>query len=580
MGIMAFPSQFLDDVRDRLTLSDIVGRRVPLKRKGREWTACCPFHQEKSPSFFVNDEKAFYHCFGCGKHGDHFRFLMESDGLSFLESVKSLADEAGLSMPEMHPEDMERAKARKSLSEVMELVTKFYEVCLRAPEGEASRRYLDARGIRAETVKKFRLGFAPQGALVEAMAQRDVSQETLIQLGLLRVYEDRPTPVEVFRDRLMFPITDRQGHVVAFGGRILGKGEPKYLNSPETELFSKGRLLYGLAQARRAALDSRELIIAEGYMDVIALSQAGMAQAVAPLGTAVTEDQLRLLWKLVPTPTFALDGDKAGRGAATRAVERALPLLKPGLSLKFAWLPEGEDPDSLIRTRGLTALTPILDGASALSDVLWRHHFDPLPQTPEARAGVWQALIKDLDRLTDETVKATFAAEYEARFEADFGIRHIAQVSGVAPKQAFQFRKPSKYHSKSEMKWSGDLRHPIQSSLAEDCLLTLLIYDPVITLDLIGEPGSYTFANPAHNDLFQFIFVAALRLPTLDKDALLSHVRDAGYGPTIAQFDTGSMRTKAGLKGPELSEQEFSAKVTDVWGKLTSPTRRAMPRLR
>ena len=577
---MAFPPQFLDDVRDRLTLSEIVGRRVPLKRKGREWTACCPFHQEKTPSFFVNDEKSFYHCFGCGKHGDHIGFLMESDGLSFLEAVKELADQAGLKMPEMRPEDAEKAEARKSLSEIMELVTKFYEVSLRAPAGQGARSYLENRGIRAETVKKFRLGFAPQGELIPAMAQRGVEVAALVELGLLRQYEDRPNPVEVFRDRLMFPITDRQGKVVAFGGRLLGPGEPKYLNSPETQLFAKGRLLYGLAQARRAALDAKEVIVAEGYMDVLALSQAGLSQAVAPLGTAVTEDQLRLLWKLVPTPTFALDGDRAGRAAAMRAVDRALPLLQPGLSLKFTWLPDGEDPDSLLKSRGLGALTPLLDGAAPLSDLLWQQHFEPPPETPEARAGAWKTLLKDLERLSDDTLRATFAADYEARFEATFGVRQIAQTT--VPRRDYSRSWPPKRkpYQAAMQDASRDLSSHTVLRSAEGALLTLMLAQPQIALDAIGDPGEYQLSDPAANALFQQLFVCAVRLPTLDRDGVTTHVRDAGLGATLAQFDTKSMRTIAGITDTELSEQEFSAKVMDIWGTLTAPAKRAKPRLR
>ena len=578
---MTFPPQFLDDIRDRLILSDIVGRHVALKRKGHEWTACCPFHQEKTPSFYVNDEKAFYYCFGCGKHGDHFGFLMEIEGFGFLEAVKSLADAAGLIMPEMQPGEIERIKARKSLSEIMELVTRFYEMSLRAPEGKAARAYLDQRGIQAQTVKKYRLGFAPQGALVDAMAQRHVTKDALQQLGLIRVYEDQPTKFyEMFRDRLMFPITDRQGNVVAFGGRILGEGTPKYLNSPETDLFSKGRLLYGLAQGRRAALDARELVVTEGYMDVIALSQAGLPQSVAPLGTAVTEDQLRLLWKLVPSPTFALDGDAAGRSAAHRAVERALPLLKPGLSLKFAWLPDSEDPDSLLNARGLSAFTTYLNEAMPLSEVLWEYHFDPLPQTPEARSGAWQSLVKDIERLSDKTVQATFAADYEARFESTFGVRQIAQTwQSSQQRRFFSQNKKLKSYERAGLDRSPHLTARGVRQSNEEIFITLLIDRPELVLTLVGDTSSIHFSNKTCNDLFQAIFVSAVRLSALDKTTLLTHVRDVGLGAALAQFDTHSMRTKAGLVGTKLSEQEFSTRVLDVWGKLTQTAARVRLKL-
>ena len=573
---MALPLQFLDDVRDRLTLSEIVRRRVPLGRKGRKWAACCPFHKEKTPSFFVDDEKGFYHCFGCGKHGDHINFLMENDGLGFLEAVKELADQAGLQMPRLQPEEAERAKAQKGLSDVMELVTKFYEVSLRAPAGQAARSYLNSRGIGAETVETFRLGFAPQGELIAAMAQRGVEPRVLVELGLLRQYDDRPHPVEMFRNRLMFPITDRQRRVVAFGGRLLGPGEPKYLNSPETPLFTKGRLLYGLAQAQRAALDAKELIVAEGYMDVLALSKAGLAQAVAPLGTAVTEDQLRLLWKLVPTPTFALDGDRAGRAAALRTMDRALPLLQPGRSLRFAWLPNGEDPDSLLKSRGMGALTPLLDAAIPLSDLLWQKHFEPKPETPEVRAGAWKALLKELEHLRDKTLVATFTADYQARFEAAFGVRQIAPVAPVRHDER-RVRKP---YQAALQDASPNLRSEDLRRGEEEALLTLMLARPDIALDAIGDPGEYQLSDPDANKLFERLFDCAVRLPNLDKQSVATYVRDVGLGATLAKFDSKSMRTIAGIMDTELNEQELSAKVKDIWGTLAAPARRARPCLR
>lgn len=579
---MGFPPQFLDDIRARLTLSDIVGRHVALKRKGREWTACCPFHKEKTPSFFVNDEKGFYHCFGCGMHGDHIGFLIESQGLSFMDSVKTLADEAGLTIPEMRPEEIEREKSRRSLNEVMELVTKFYEVTLRGPEGEVARTYLQSRGINADTVKKFRLGFAKDGALSAAMAQRNISEDTLIELGLLRRYDNRPKPVEVFRDRLMFPITDRQGNVNAFGGRLLGRGEPKYLNSPETALFKKGRQLYGLAQARRAAFDSKHVIVTEGYMDVIALSQAGLPQTVAPLGTAITEEQLMILWKLVPTPTLALDGDRAGRAAANRAISRALPILKPGLSLKFAWLPDGEDPDSLVSARGLNSFSGLIANALPLSEALWQAHFLPPPNTPEERAGSWHMLQKDLAQITDQTVRGAFSAEYEQKFANEFGIRNMAHQDTGAKKfgRKGQDKKPLKRYEKIGLDRSYGLSVVGLRRANEAILITLLLNHPEWTLSAIGDPTSHQFSDPEMNKLIQSIFISAVRLPTLDKEAVHTHVRNAGLGATIAQFDTSSMRTKAGITDTQLSKEEFSAKVLDIWGKLTGPTSRPKPRLR
>ena len=311
----------------------------------------------------------------------------------------------------------------------------------------------------------------------------------------------------------------------------------------------------------------------------LALAQAGLAQTLAPLGTAVTEDQLRLLWRLVPTPTFALDGDRAGRAAALRAVDRALPLLKPGLSLKFAWLPEGEDPDSLIKRRGLGALTPILQAATPLSEVVWQSHFDPRPATPEARAGAWQALVRDVERLSDATVRATFTAEYEARFEGDYGVRQLALPA--TERQEFRpWKKIPAYYRREDLRWSGDLRQPPNSLGLEHMLMTLLVDRPETTIAAIGDPGQVRLSDAKTNELFQLFFVSAVRLASLDKTTVHSHVREAGLGATLAQFDSNTMRTKAGICGTELSEQEFSTKVMDIWGKLAAPATRARPRLR
>ena len=360
---MAFPPEFLDEIRARVPLAGVVGRRVKLAKRGREHSGLCPFHNEKTPSFTVSEDKGFYHCFGCGAHGDALGFVMRMEGLSFPEAVERLAGEAGLRVPQASPEERAAARRRADLYDVVEAAAAWFEERLAGSEGAEARAYLESRGLRRETVTSFRLGYAPdrRGMLRAALNARGLDNAQLAEAGLIKLPEapqDAPdaasagAPRDYFLNRIIFPITDRRGRAIAFGGRALGESRAKYLNSPETPLFHKGRVLYNQARARQAAHDTGELIVCEGYMDVIALGQAGFPAAVAPLGTAITEQQIAVLWRLADEPVLCLDGDQAGRRAGFRAAERALGLLKPGRSLRFAALPEGEDPDSLVRGQG------------------------------------------------------------------------------------------------------------------------------------------------------------------------------------------------------------------------------------
>ena len=369
---MAFPPGFLDELRARVSLSDIVGRKVSLKRKsGAEYTGLCPFHNEKTPSFTVSDKKGFFHCFGCGVHGDAVGFVMKTEGLSFPESVEKLAREVGLPVPRATPAERERAERVSTLQQVVEEAARWFQKQLRLPVGRQGLDYLRGRGLEEATIDDFRLGFAPdtRDGLLAALKREGVPIDKIVETGLAIQPEDNRDAYDRFRGRVIFPISDRRGRVIAFGGRVMGAGEPKYLNSPETPLFHKGANLYCLDRARVAATKDQPVIVAEGYMDVIALHGAGFTGAVAPLGTALTEGQLGELWKLTDEPYLCFDGDNAGRRAAARAAERALPLLRAGKSLRFLVLPAGEDPDSLIRVRGADAIRRTLDLARPLSDV-------------------------------------------------------------------------------------------------------------------------------------------------------------------------------------------------------------------
>ncbi|PHZ84861.1 DNA primase [Paremcibacter congregatus] len=421
---MGFTPDFLDEIRNRIPVSDIVGRRVKLTRKGREHGGLCPFHNEKTPSFTVNDDKGFYHCFGCGAHGDVIKFISETEGLSFPETVERLAEQAGLALPDYSPEDKEKASQKKSLYEVMETAAKWFETQLVSQAGTEGRDYFDRRGLTAATIKTFRLGFSPEGrtALKDALLSRDgITEDMMVEAGLLIRPEAEggdPRPsYDRFRHRVMFPITDRQGRVVAFGGRALNKNaKAKYLNSPETPLFHKGRLLYNLAGARKAAYDEGRVLVAEGYMDVIAMAQAGFTNAVAPLGTAVTEEQVLELWKLAPEPLMCFDGDKAGVRAAYRVAERTLPLLKAGHSLRFVHLPTDEDPDSYLSGQGEAAFRELLEQGRPLVDLLWEMKTQGVDSdTPEQRAGLEQSLSETLGDIKDKTIRGYYDKAFQER---------------------------------------------------------------------------------------------------------------------------------------------------------------------
>jgi DNA primase len=396
---MRFPPQFLDELRARLPVSEVVGKRVRLKKAGREWKGLSPFNKERTPSFFVNDQKGFYHDFSSGKSGDIFTFTMESEGVTFPEAVERLASLAGLAMPKMSREAEAEEGRRRTLHDVIALAAKFFEATLASRAGARARGYLADRGLDAPTQVKFRIGYAPSErfALKEHLGGLGVPVDDMIEAGLLVSGDDIQIPYDRFRDRVMFPIDDFAGRMVAFGGRALDKDAPaKYLNSPETQLFHKGRMLYNGAGARKAAHHSAQVIAVEGYVDVIAMVTAGYEATVAPLGTALTEDQLALLWKMADEPILCFDGDAAGRRASYRAVDLALPHITPGKSLRFASLPQGQDPDDLIRSAGAGAIADVLAMARPLAEVLWTREteggrFD----TPARRAGL-EARINEM----------------------------------------------------------------------------------------------------------------------------------------------------------------------------------------
>ncbi len=421
---MRFSPQFLEELRDRLPVSEVVGRRVQLKKAGREWKGLSPFNKEKTPSFFVNDEKQAWFDFSSGKNGSIFDFVMLTEGVTFPEAVERLASLAGMALPKVSHEEEKRSERRKTLHDVMEIAAKFFEATLSSRMGAKARGYLADRGIEPSTQVKFRVGYAPSErfALKEHLGSQGIPVEDMIEAGLVIAGDDIPVPYDRFRDRVIFPITDWRGRIIAFGGRALSPDAPaKYLNSPETPLFHKGATLFNGARARQAAHNGAPLIAVEGYIDVIAMVTAGYEATVAPLGTALTEDQLGYLWKMADEPILCFDGDSAGRRAAFRALDLALPRLAPGKSLKFALLPEGQDPDDLVRNGGREAVAEVLQSARPLADMLWMRETESSSfDTPERRAALEARIAAIASTIGNETVRRYYRQDFEARIRALF----------------------------------------------------------------------------------------------------------------------------------------------------------------
>jgi len=417
---MTLSPAWLDELRSRTTLSAVIMPTVKLIRAGREWKACCPFHNEKTPSFTVNDDKGFYHCFGCGAHGDAIRFLTDQRGMPFMDAVKELAGKAGMDVPAPDPRAREQAERTATLTDVMAEVAKWYSEQLNGLGGADAREYLKRRGIHADVAQRFGLGLAPDNRTALKRALGKLGEDRLVETGMLiQPDEGEKESYDRFRGRLMIPIRDPRGRVIGFGGRILGQGEPKYLNSPQTVLFDKGRTLYNLDRAGPPSRTAKRLIVVEGYMDVIGLDRAGIAEAVAPNGTALTEGQLERLWRLDPSPILCFDGDNAGKKAAIRAATRALPLLRPDRTLRFVELPAGQDPDDVINGGGREAFEALLTDPEPLDARLWRHELELEPlATPEAWAGLKQRLIAHAGTIGHADLSRMYREDWLNRFYA------------------------------------------------------------------------------------------------------------------------------------------------------------------
>jgi len=568
VALMRFPPSFLEEIKARLPVSEVVRGRVKLLRAGREWKGLSPFNSEKTPSFFVNDQKMAWFDHSAGKNGNIFDFLMETEGLSFPEAVKRLAHEAGLALPQMSPEAEAREQERASLHEVLALAAAYFSGQLAGRQGGAACAYLAARGLDAGLQDRFQLGYAlpEKYTLRDALAAKGVSVQAMIEAGLLIHGEDIAVPYDRFRDRILFPIQDSTGRVIAFGGRALGKdAQPKYLNSPETALFHKGAILYNNHRARRAAHDGAEVVVVEGYVDVIAMTSAGFEAAVAPLGTALTPEQCELLWKMSEEPILCFDGDRAGRKAAYRAIDMALPLIGPGRSLRFAMLPEGEDPDDLVRAGGREAVSQVLSQALPFAGLIWVRETENKDfGTPERRAGLERRFADIAREIRDEALRRHYQSEFKARLYQFFsrpaapgdmsrpfkGMTNAMRAAG--PKAKGQSSGEFKSHLTplppvSRSLALSPLFRPGRSSLPprEGLILLLLLNHPGLIGKHIEDLAEAAFVSTeagALRDALMASWVSMAATAPLDStgmDAarLRAAAEDLGFGPILQRLD-------------------------------------------
>lgn len=568
------PPRFMHELRDRLTLSEVIARRVKLTRAGREFKACCPFHHEKSPSFYVNDDKQFFHCFGCGAHGDVIGFVMRNDNLSFIEAIETLAQQAGMEVPQQTPQEIAQARTEKDLYSLLDDTTRWFEGQLRQPAGADGLRYMKERGMPEEMLSSFRIGFAPADghALPRYLKEKGYTDAQMIEAGVARRSESRKDVYSFFRDRVIFPVPDRRGRTVAFGGRVLPEhlrplkpGDskpPKYINSSETGLFHKGRMVYGEPHARQAANDGLPLIVVEGYLDVMASFGAGYRGAVAPLGTALTEDQIMALWKMIPgdpkIPILCFDGDEAGRRAAIRACARIMPLLKADHSVRLAFLPDGHDPDSLIRAQGKAAFDIVIESAISLVDFLWMHYtsgrnFD----TPEERAGLTQTLDNEALRIPDRDVQ-----------------HHYREAFRQKVREAFTPKPQPRNSARPERTWTGkggrgaippvpavQIRRP---AFAEDRMALLILLACILNHPgLFGwveeELGQLDLPEDRLTALKGAVIEALSGNPDLDSAGLQDHLMGEGFEKELKNILSDGTYTHAGFARPQ-TELEFVRK--------------------
>lgn len=517
--------RFLDEIRAKVPIADVVGQRVKLVRKGREYTGLCPFHNEKTPSFTVNEAKGFYHCFGCGAHGDVIKFEMEAGGLPFMDAVTKLANRAGLKVPQFSRENEEEAKHRSSWYEIMELACGFFEKNLLLPSGHEALDYLTGRGFDNSIIKKFRLGYAPDNNGLHAyLTSKNVSESDMIELGLAVLSEKNGKVYDFFRNRVIIPIFDKRDRIIGYGGRVMGNEQPKYLNSPETPIFNKRKVLYNLNYARDKAYENKRIVICEGYMDVIAQSKYGFDYAVAPLGTALTEDQIQEAWKICPEPTLCFDGDGAGIRAAIRSVDRVLPILKAGYSLKYVFLPDKMDPDEFLKAKGAEEYEKAITNTMPLADLLWRKNIQAQPtNTPEQKAMFEKNIYEEIAKITDEKVRGYYQQDMRSRIYSELRApqQPAAKISAAGTQR--QTPPPARRIVREQLK----VRHNLDEKVARFILSAFVCYP-----ELIGEfeekVGMFEIGNAELSMFWEKMADISREHEQLDAETLWRELASAG----------------------------------------------------
>ena len=556
---MAVTPGFIDELRSRLSLSDLVGRRVKLVPKGGRLAGLCPFHNEKTPSFYVNDSEGFYHCFGCGANGDMITWLRETDGLEFIEAVRQLSEMAGLPMPADDRTSGEAAQQRKAAVDACEAAAAFYSSSLARPDGAAASRYLASRGLSDQVIRDFRLGYAPRTGLFSHLQQRELPLDMCRAAGLTAVSDRDGSVYDYFRDRVMFPIEDARGRVIGFGARALGDAQPKYLNSPESPSFVKKTVLYGFGRARTLVRRGLPLMVVEGYMDVIAVTASGVAGAVAPLGTALAEEQIRLLWKLSDEPVLCFDGDKAGQTAAARAIERVLPLLEPGRSVRLAVLPEGQDPDDILKSGGPEALRRVLSTAFGLLDALWAfksaaYQLDDPRTQAGAKAAFWQEMRGLIRSIGHSQTRSAWADDLEFRIAAMRGAARGQQRGGPA----------QTHYTRSGPLMSAPRRPKTGRHIQARALLALIISHPALFADYAEQLAMLDFHDEALDGLKNTVIDLLLSAPDLDAAALKHHLETDIDAAILDQLFGVDMTARLGGAIDRLDE----ARVRNAWDEM------------
>lgn len=563
---MKFSDSFLDEIRARLPVSQVVSRRVSLKRAGREWKGLSPFNKEKTPSFTVNDQKGFYHCFSSSKHGDIFTFLMETEGLSFPEAVERLAGEAGVPLPAPDPQFERTVKERLGLMDALETAAALFEEALASRMGNEAYRYAEGRGLTPDTIKEFRVGYAPGGRdrLKTALLKKGFTEAQLLDAGLIIKPEDGRAPYDRFRNRLTIPILDVKSRVIAFGARALEPdAQPKYLNSPETRLFDKGSMVFNFARARASAFDKGELIVVEGYMDVIALHQAGFKNVVATLGTAFTARQMEQLWQLAPEPVICFDGDRAGEAAAARAVDRMLPNLREGNSFRFAFLPHGQDPDDLVRSAGPSAFSTCVKNARPLIDMVWRREKQAAPlDTPERRAAFEARLETLLGAIENTRVRDHYRREIKNRL---FELWRVQ-----SPRKARDGRRDTRSAARREVM-------PPPTPYGFAAIVTLALINHPFLLDHFAEEvASVEVTDKPLAALLSAVSQAIFADPAITREQLVERLRDSPHAKLLDRLFWESPFKRLAFLQPEALAQDVETQFADVlyrWRALPTLTR-------